>query len=173
MLVAIGAAAATAIMGVQFTTWSYQVEARLNERVGEHQRLTVSKNMLDAQQNATDETVPANLMWQASREGQATAVVQAKVAQVAEDVGLFLRAVSPTESSLFDTVNEIAVRVEFAADLSLAVSYLQLLEENTPPLILERVQMRKALSSQFSEQPTVLVQLNLVAPVSYSTSVGQ
>jgi hypothetical protein len=138
------------------------------------ERLDQSLAVLAQERAALKSSLDASLIWQADQSGQASALVQSNLSEIAREAGLSLRSVSPLSPRNVPLAQGIGFRVELEAPLDRLVSYLVEIEHSQPALSIDRATLRRLVrpameQDQVSRLPELFVQLDILAPVQLAT----
>lgn len=139
-----------------------QLESAIQER--EHLQQTLAR--LSQERAALREVDLSSQLWIASQPGAATARVQSRLSELAAQNGLSLRSVTPVGERELPATRAIGIRLEMEATLDRLVSLLLAAEYHQPSLIIETATLRRLTRSEASSrQPTLFLQLQIVAPI--------
>lgn len=132
----------------------------------EYTRLTASLQRLKVERAQLSKGNSLDIIWKAKRMGEATALVQSEISNLAAKHGVMLRSVTPMSAKDLPFTSGIGFRVEGEATLDKLTAFLIELEGSTPALLVERAVLRRLTRpGRTAPQPDVFVQLNLIAPV--------
>lgn len=146
--------------------WRIGTNDRLIESQMKARRLVSSIAALEKQNATLASGEEIGDLWIASSEAEATALVQAELSSLARRSGISLRSMAPLQSPEMPLVSAVAFRIEAELTLDRLVQFLQTVEFQSPLLMIERANIRRlARGAVNSVQPTVFVQLDVVAPV--------
>ncbi len=146
--------------------WKLRASENLATRQAENARLNASLTRLRAEKAQLSGDSSLDIVWKAKRIGEATALVQSEISNLAAKHGVMLRSVAPMSGKGMPFASGIGFRVEGEATLDKLTSFLIDLEGNSPALVIERAVLRRLnRPGRTAPQPDVFVQLNLVAPV--------
>ena len=151
---------------VPLQNWRDRVTAEYTTTLGTHQRLTqsIARMTVEVVGFAEDPALP--MTWQAPQIGQATAQVQGELSQLTRAAGISLMSTTPVGARDIPFADSVAFRLEGEGSLDQWRDMLIAVEYNTPPIIVERGVMRRLVRpGPETEQPTLYVQLDLLAPV--------
>ena len=146
--------------------WKMHALDQLSASQSEYTRLTASLQRLKAEQAQLSGNATLDTVWKAKRMGQATALVQSEISNIAAKHGVTLRSVTPMSAKDLPFTSGISFRVEGEATLDKLAAFLIELEGSTPALLVERAVLRRLnRPGRTAPQPDVFIQLNLIAPV--------
>lgn len=146
--------------------WKTNAIAELSASQLENTKLIASLSRLKAERAQLSGDTSLAIIWKAKRMGEATALVQSEISNLAAEHGITLRSVTPVPSRDIPFTSAIGFRIEGEATLDRLTSFLIALEASTPALIIERAVLRRLTRpGRTAAQPDVFVQLNLIAPV--------
>ena len=146
--------------------WKKHVSENLTANQTENARLNASLSRLRTEKAQLSGDSSLDTVWKGKRIGEATALVQSEISNLAAKNGVMLRSIAPISAKGMPFANGIGFRVEGEATLDKLTSFLIDLEGNTPALVIERAVVRRLnRPGRTASQPDVFVQLNLVAPV--------
>ncbi|NSX56913.1 type II secretion system protein GspM [Parasulfitobacter algicola] len=147
-------------------TWRNQAQSNLLSAQTELARLERSIAQLQIEQTRLSADDATSILWMASQSGEATARVQANLSTMARQSGVNLRSISPVRARELAFSQAVAFRMESEATLDQVVSLLRAIEYSTPPLVIERANLRRlARPTRTSDQPLMFFQLEILAPV--------
>lgn len=108
----------------------------------------------------------SELIWQGQLTGEVTARIQARLGKVASDNDISLRSINSIPTQKMQSIPSIGLRVEGESDLAQLAMFLQIIETQTPVLIVTRANIRRVNNTrEFSEQPALFFQLDISSPV--------
>jgi hypothetical protein len=146
--------------------WKKRASENLTTSQTENARLNASLSRLRTEKAQLSGDSSLDTVWKAKRIGEATALVQSEISNLAAKHGVMLRSIAPMSAKGMPFASGIGFRVEGEATLDKLTSFLIDLEGNTPALVVERAVVRRLnRPGRTAPQPDVFVQLNLVAPV--------
>lgn len=146
--------------------WKNDTLAQLAASQSENAILISSISKLNAERAQLSGDTSLAIIWSAKRMGEATALVQSEISNLAAEHGIMLRSVTPVPSKNIPFTNAIGFRIEGEATLDKLVPFLVAIEAYTPALIIENATLRRlSRPGRTAAQPDVFVQLNLIAPV--------
>lgn len=106
------------------------------------------------------------MIWTAAQLGQVTALVQARVSELAKQHGLSLRSITPSQNRGIQSAGTVSFRLELEAPLDRLTDFLVALEYNSPALAVEQSTLRRLnRPGPVTEQPALFVQLDILAPI--------
>ncbi len=113
------------------------------------------------------------MVWNAEEAGQASALVQARLSNLARARGLAFRSVAPLPTRDLPLTQAIGFRLEFDTPLDRLTDFLIAVEGDLPLLVVERATLRRVSRPETPAtpqlQPEVFVQIDLVAPVALTS----
>ncbi|MDA8747767.1 type II secretion system protein GspM [Litoreibacter sp.] len=146
--------------------WRNDTTARLTAAQGEAERLLTSIDNLQRAHGALSAETEFSDIWQAGSISEATAQVQASLGAIARQQGVTFRSIAPLQRPEMPLVSAVAFRIEAELTLDRLVQLLKALEYSTTLLLIERSNIRRlARGAADAIQPTVFMQLDIVAPV--------
>lgn len=146
--------------------WKSNSIAQLSASQTENAKLITSLSRLNAERAQLSGDSSLAIIWSAKRLGEATALVQSEISNLAATHGIILRSVTPVSSKDMPFTSAIGFRIEGEATLDKVTKFLVSLESNTPALIIERAVLRRLnRPGRTAAQPGIFVQLNMIAPV--------
>lgn len=146
--------------------WKNDAVAELSASQLEKFKLGGSLSRLNAERSQLSGDTSLAIIWSAKRMGEATALVQSEISDLAAKHGIVLRSVTPVSNKDLPFTSAIGFRIEGEATLDKLATFLVALEANTPALIIEHAILRRlSRPGRTAVQPDVFVQLNLIAPV--------
>lgn len=146
--------------------WKARTLSGLEASRSEYTRLQASLIRLKSEKSMLESATTLSAIWQAKKAGEATALVQSEISNLAATSGVTLRSITPTASRDLPFSSAIGFRIEGEATLNKAVDFFVAIEASTPALITERVILRRlARPGRTAAQPIVFIQLSLIAPV--------
>ena len=147
-------------------TWAVNNDVALQRAQDEASRLNTSIDRLTLEHASLASEDAFEDVWRAKTIGEATAKVQAGLGDLTRQQGVSLRSISPLQSPDMPLMAAVAFRIEAEATLDQVVGLSRLIEFNAPILMVERAILRRlARSNPNSTQPSVFIQLDIVAPV--------
>ncbi|HHI70475.1 MAG TPA: hypothetical protein ENJ91_05685 [Rhodobacteraceae bacterium] len=150
--------------------WKNRTEIALAESRANNTRLKRSLAKLKREQEQLSGDASLDIAWQAGKSGEATALVQSEISDLAARNGVTLRSVTPVEAQDIPYTSAIGFRVEGEATLDNLSDFLIELEYSTPAFVIERAVLRRLQRpGRTSAQPEIFIQLNLIAPVILDT----
>ena len=127
---------------------------------------------LKAERAILSESGELGVLWRASQTGEATALVQSHLSQLATGSGVSLRSISPTRARDMTLAQASAFRLEMEAPLDKVASFLRDVENNEPALLVEKASLRRSNRPNSEQaQPLVFVQLEVLAPAQIDQEV--
>jgi Type II secretion system (T2SS), protein M subtype b len=165
---ALGAMAALSWLGLiaPLGSWCASIMERRDAARTERAKLleSIARLETEAMQLSADST--SGVVWTAPRMGEANAMVQSRISELAQRNGIPLRSITPTEASDLPLAESVAFRAESDATLDQVANFLISLEYHSPALAVERATLRHiAKPGPQTEQPLLFVQLDIIAPV--------
>lgn len=173
-------AGATAVSGLVWLTvvqplssWKRSVIEQSETLRGDIQRLDASLAALTAERAALSGNPAIDLVWQAEQAGQASAVIQGRLSELAKASGLSLRSITPLPARDLPLTQGVGFRLEFEAPLDRLTDLVIAIEQSKPLLAIERATLRRLVRPAVAEiativkpdQPELFVQLDIIAPV--------
>lgn len=161
--------------------WHQSVNARLADTLAEIARLDQTLLALAAERQALTGSHDLDLIWAAEQSGQASAMVQGRLSDLARDQGLALRSISPLPVRDLPLAQGVGFRIELEASLDRLIPYLVALEHSIPLLVIERATLRRLTRAGEpvdspaapSLQPELFVQIDVIAPVQIAAAEGE
>lgn len=152
---------------VPLATWRAETKQAVAIAYRDIGQLNSSLATLTVERDQLQATSMDGFLWSARQTGAATAQVQAAVGELALQRGLSIRAITPTGERSLPLAPGVGFRAEMEATLDQLAPFLVSLEYHTPALAVERAELRRItrLGTTETEQPTLFVQLDLVAPL--------
>lgn len=169
--------AATVLLGLfvigPVSEWRSGVLQRASTMVEDIERLDLSVQTLTAEARALSGSQRVDLMWSAEQSGQASALIQGRLSDLAREQGLLLRSIAPLPNRDLPIAEGVGFRIELEAGLDRLVPFLIAVEHSTPLLVIERATLRRLMRSgdpdvadgSGLQQPELFVQLDIIAPV--------
>jgi hypothetical protein len=115
-----------------------------------------------------------NMLWRASQTGQATALIQSKLAKLATTHGSNLRSIGPTRSRDLNLAQTSGFRLEMEVGLDQLVLFLRAVEHHSPVLIIEKASLRRLNKlNKDQAQPLIFAQIEVSAPVVLEGAIKQ
>ena len=150
--------------------WQADAFTTLSASQSENTRLNASLSRLKAEQAQLSGDTSLAIIWTAKQMGEATALVQSKISKLAAKHGVTLRSVTPVSGKNLPFASAIGFRIEGEATLDKLAAFLVDLESNSPALLIERAALRRLTRpGRTAAQPSIFVQLNLIAPAILDT----
>lgn len=147
-------------------TWRAETASRLKDTRAESLRIQQSLLSLTQERNSLALGGTEGLVWAAPQLGEATALVQARVSELAKKNGLSLRSITPLSKRDSVSANSVGFRLELEAPLDRLTAFLVDLEYNSPALAVEQSDIRRLIRPGPDQgQPALFVQLDILAPV--------
>lgn len=129
-------------------------------------QLKASLAQLEAREAALSSEESAGLGWAGRQLGQVTAVVQARLSEVARTRGIRLRSVTSIPSEPIAETETVGLRLEAEAPLDQIAGYLRDVETLTPVILVRRLNLRRlSRPTDAAAQPVVYLRLELAAPI--------
>lgn len=154
------------VVAMPLLAWREGNIAGLAEARADLQRLEGSIGRLAAERAQLSGDTTAETVWTAARTGEVTALIQARVSELARQNGLALRSVTPTAGRKLPLTEAVGFRLEAEATLDQLLQFLIALEYHAPVLVIDSATLRRlARPGPASEQPSLFIQIDLVAPV--------
>ena len=173
-------AGAAAVAGLFWLTvvqplsnWKRSVIEQSETLRGDIQRLDASLAALKAERAALSGNPALDLVWQAEQAGQASAVIQGRLSELAKTSGLSLRSITPLPARDLPLTQGVGFRLEFEAPLDRLIDLLIAVEQTKPLLAIERATLRRLVRPATADaatvvkpvQPELFVQIDIIAPV--------
>jgi Type II secretion system (T2SS), protein M subtype b len=157
--------------------WKLSVTAQSQTLRADIQRLDSSLAALTAEGAALSGNPALDMVWKAEQAGQASAVIQGRLSELAKSSGLSLRSITPLPARDLPLTQGVGFRLEFEAPLDRLTDLLIAIEQSRPLLAIERATLRRlvrpasagATTPAEQPQPELFVQIDIIAPV----DVGQ
>ncbi|MCU0826008.1 MAG: type II secretion system protein GspM [Tabrizicola sp.] len=153
--------------------WRSGILQRSSTTLEDIQQLDLTVEALTAEVRALSGTQSLDLMWSAEQSGQASALVQGRLSDLARAQGLSLRSIAPLPNRDLPVAEGVGFRIELEAALDRLVPFLIAVEHSKPLLVIERATLRRlarpgetnASGGSGPLQPELFVQLDIIAPV--------
>jgi hypothetical protein len=115
----------------------------------------------------------SGLFWTAAQTGEATALIQSKMSGMASRQGILLRSVTPFTPRQSDIPGAFGFKLEFEAHLDQLVLFLKDLEYGQPSIVVQTALFRRLnRPGEPNEQPSLFVQMSVLAPVKLTGNEG-
>jgi type II secretory pathway component PulM len=152
--------------------WRAGLARQLADTRAETARLNLSLGDLRQERSALTLGGTEGLVWSAPKLGEATALVQGRVSELAKEFGLSLQSISPLPGR--DDSTAVGFRLELEAPLDRLVQFLLALEYHSPVFAIDQATLRRLnRPGPVTEQPTLFVQLDIIAPVVVDDAKGK
>lgn len=153
--------------------WKRNIIEQSETLRGDIHRLDASLAALTAERAALSGNPALDLVWQAEQAGQASAVIQGRLSELAKASGLSLRSITPLPARDLPLTQGVGFRLEFEAPLDRLIELLIAIEQSKPLLAIERATLRRlvrpaiadAATTVKPDQPELFVQIDIIAPV--------
>ncbi|WP_284165974.1 type II secretion system protein GspM [Frigidibacter sp. SD6-1] len=157
-----------AVLGVllPLSDWRAETATRLSQVRAELEHLNKSIAELQAEMTRLSAGIAESYRWSAPQLGEASAMVQSRISDVARQVGVSLRQISPLPDRDIGSSGLLGFRIELEATVDNFVKFLIQVEQNSPALTVRRATVRRLTRAEVvSSQPFLFVQIDLLAPV--------
>ncbi|WP_457645941.1 type II secretion system protein GspM [Profundibacter sp.] len=146
--------------------WKAKAFSELAQSRAEQSKLSESLARLKVERAQLSGDTALDIIWKAKRMGEATALVQSEISNIAAKHGVSIRSITPVPAKEIPFANSIGFRIEGETTLDKLTTFLVDLEANSPALAIERAVLRRLTRpGRTAPQPDVFLQLNLIAPV--------
>lgn len=153
---------------VALSEWRADTLATAQTRSFEVARLEASIRELNLELHQLRSADISNLVWRGARPGELTALVQARVGEIAASHGLQLRSITPIQGTPLPLTESLAFRVEIEAPLDRYAAFLRQVEFHSPAILVQRAIIRRVTRfGELVEQPIVNSQLEILVPAHF------
>ncbi|SFI65429.1 GspMb/PilO family protein [Jannaschia pohangensis] len=146
--------------------WKTDIQSARDDAAFETARLQRSIADLETEAAQLVGTGILDTVWRARQPGEALAIVQTEIGDLATRAAVSLRSMSPIPAPDLPLVDTLGLRLEGEMPLNRLVTFLLALEHHDRSLIVRSANIRRLPNGQDRfEQPLLFVQLDVVAPL--------